>query len=236
MSEVDPPQARWPEEPVPLPGVVSPENGHRTNIELMRQELQATVKWTLAREENAATIILRLSHRVDQESELAQTARSYAARLRLCVARISALMPPEPRVPDHASVLGAVSEAVIQSLDADDAAAVLMKFLRHHAETAPVVLMSAGERLNSRGFERLWQRAARDRARLAKWVENEQQRQAARLDGGSASEGGGEQAPASVREAVEGPGSDDEVRMASPTIDPNIPRIRYNPTQIVRWM
>lgn len=211
--------------------------GRSESTVLIETELQAAVKWHLAREANAADVIQRLSCRVDQSSALAHKARTYGAKLRLLVARIEALLPAEPRIPENASALGGCSEAVIQSLDAKAAASMLVQFLLHHAQTPSVVLMHAGERLRSKGFERLWQRAAREREKIAEWARQEQ----CRLSEGAGPPvtEPGQKGPPAQPEAGAATGdvraSDDGAAPAAGTAS-GVPRISYNPPQIVRWM
>lgn len=236
MSEKESPQPRSLEVASPRAAAAGPVHAKT----LIESELQDMVRWHLAREANAADIIQRLSYRVDQESELAERARTYGARLKLLVARIAALIPPKPAVLEDTSALGICSEAVIQSLDAETAARLLRQFLLHHAQAPSVVLMTAGERLRSKGFERLWQRATRERERIAKWVEKQERRLAERpapparqVDcwRAPARSDAGPRAPA-VRKADE----DDDESAGRVAARVTGPRIFYNPPQIVKWM
>lgn len=214
---------------------------------LIERELTEIVRLHLAREAGAADIIQRLSYKIDQDSELAMRAREYAGRLKLLVARISALLPEKTSAEGDAWSPGACSELIIQSLDARTAHSVLRQFILHHAPIPSATLISAGERLRSRGFERLWQRVAREREKVAVWLRE-------------ADEGARED----VREAL----SEERARSVDPSRDDvtddvttdntsgsNVSRgapdnegvavtpapsshgrLFYNPPQIVRWM
>jgi hypothetical protein len=124
----------------------------------------------LAREDDAAATIQRLSYCVESDSELAKKARSYAAELRQLIARLRAALPPDDGIADADSELCGVSEGVIQSLRPEQAATVLIRFLLQHAETTSEILQSAGGKLNSKAVEMLWRQAERERRKIANWA------------------------------------------------------------------
>lgn len=213
----------------PAKGGASLPMGPGDAAAMIQREIQASVKWHLAREANAADIIHRLSYRVGPDSELAGKARGYGARLKLLVARIDALMPAESRTSEHEAALGVCSEAVIHSLDTKAATYMLVQFLLHHAETPSVVLMTAGEQLRSRGFERLWQRAAREREKIGDWVRRKQRD----LIGPQVLEA--RESPSAQSDAG---GAHHSNERSVPAVGTTVavPRILYNPPQIVRWI
>lgn len=134
------------------------------------EELIALVKWSLSREENAAATISRLSYRVEPDSELAKTARTYAAEVRQFATRLRRLLPDEHSTDSREAEIGLVTDAVIQSMSHEKAAEFLIRFLLQHAETASEVLQSAGSRLHSKAAEMLWRKADRERRKLAAWI------------------------------------------------------------------
>ena len=185
----------------PAKGGASLPMGPGDAAAMIQREIQASVKWHLAREANAADIIHRLSYRVGPDSELAGKARGYGARLKLLVARIDALMPAESRTSEHEAALGVCSEAVIHSLDTKAATYMLVQFLLHHAETPSVVLMTAGEQRDLIGPQVLEARES----------------PSAQSDAGGAHHSNERSVPA-----------------VGTTVA--VPRILYNPPQIVRWI
>lgn len=196
-------------------------------------ELHAIVKWTLDREDDAASTIRKLAYRIDGDSELARKARSYAAELHRYVARLKALLPSADKAASEPAALGKVSERVIGSLDRDKATLLLIEFLLQHAETTSAILQSAGSRMNSKEFEMLWRKAEDERRQIAAWIKTDERHQL--------------EAKARAAEAAAPPATSSSIanRAAEPartrparkaTIREQVPRIDYHPRQIVKWM
>ncbi|WP_072390791.1 hypothetical protein [Hyphomicrobium sp. CS1GBMeth3] len=208
---------------------------------LIERELIDIVRWHLAREASAAEIIQRLSYKLDQGSELAERARGYAGRLKLLVARIGALLPGTPVAAPNFFAPGVCSEMIIQSLDAGTARRVLMQFLQHHAPIPSATLISAGERLRSKGFDKLWQRVAREREKIASWLEVEVSLREgpARSPVDARGEDRDQESFASETQPASHASQtlrDDEETGNHMTAPPATARIFYNPPQIVKWM
>ncbi|MGE3231272.1 MAG: hypothetical protein AB7J30_17710 [Hyphomicrobium sp.] len=130
----------------------------------------ALVKWALEREEDAAATICRLAYRIETDSELALTARTYATEVREFATRLRRLLPHGQEDGERDVDIGQVSDSVIQSLPSEKAATFLIRFLVQHAETTSDVLQSAGSQLGSREMDMLWRKADRERRKLAGWV------------------------------------------------------------------
>jgi hypothetical protein len=200
--------------------------------ELVRQEFQAVVRWTLTREENAAITIQKLSYRISQESELAEKSRSYAAALRFYIARIKAHLPPDRRWVDDASTHDILTDQVVLSLDAEKARSVLIRFLLQHAETASESMLFAAEKLNFAAVYRLWRKADSERASIVQWLEEQEN---AEKDRQQKSQLDREQSSGLNREGVtsEEPARNQQFGNFS-AYDGR--RISHNPRQVVIWM
>lgn len=89
--------------------------------------LQVAFKAWLESEADAAAIIHAMSFRVVHKSELATKARNYAARLRLYVARLSALLPPHMQVRYDAFAIPIQSKPALTPRTCEQAAFVLVE-------------------------------------------------------------------------------------------------------------
>jgi len=153
----------------PTAAVMAPARFSGTDARPL-DELMALVKWALEREEDAAATICRLTYRIETDSELAVTARSYATEVREFATRLRRLLPQDQQAGAQEADIGRVSDGVIQSLPREKAATFLITFLVQHAETTSDVLQSAGAKLGSREMDMLWRKADRERRKLAGWV------------------------------------------------------------------
>ncbi len=200
--------------------------------EPVRAELQASIKWALLREQNAAATIEMLVGRISSETELVTKARSYASALKHHVARAKSMLPPDSDRANEVSTQNVLSETVILSLSSKKATDLLVRFLLQHAETVSDAVMFAAERLNSKVMHRLWRRADRARAKLVEWLEKHESLQhrphAETSDNGDAMI---IEAPnTSYQDAAPSPGEKREPE------NPDPHRIHYHPPQIVIWM
>lgn len=207
-----------------------------------RDELHAMVKWTLDREDDAANTIKELSHRIDENSELAKQARRYASQLHTYVERLKAMLPPDDKAHANSAVLGGVCERVIGTLDGDNAKLFLIKFLLQHAETTSAILQSAGDRLNSQDFEALWRRADDERRAIFAWIKAHEARQMEIRARAAAASAAARSAPDATR--VRTPPPTRAATAAEPAFNAERsvatlgggPRISYRPPQTVKWM
>lgn len=238
MSDISTPQAHSPSGPTLTAAAASSAHGERVD------ELHAIVKWTLDREDDAASTIRKLSYRIDGDSELARKARNYAVELHRYVARLKALLPSRDKAASEPSALGNVSERVIGSLDREKATLFLIEFLLQHAETTSAILQSAGGRMNSKGFEALWRKAEGERRQIAAWIKADERHQLevkARAATAPAPAKPSSNASCAVEPAKTGgiPGSAGLANAGlahKATARERVPRIDYHPRQIVKWM
>lgn len=205
----------------------------------LQKELQAVVRDSLARELHAATIIHSLSYRMPQECELATMARAYAVKLRHNLARINAVLPPDVRPRTEAADLDTMTSLIIRSLNPQKATDILVRFLHHHIEASPEMLRPFGEQLRSKGFERLWQRAARERARLAEWLRRThlpEQEAPPRSPPGPRASTALEDDPSLIDEPEDDAPGAGQTQLSYTLPSETAPRIFHRPAQIVKWM
>lgn len=202
--------------------------------------LQAAFAAWLEREAESATIINAMTARVDPRSELALKARNYAARLRLYVIRICALLPDHMRICCGPLLVSSNGKPALTPRTCDQAAFVLVEYLLHHAEDSIEFTLSLRETPVNIAGEKLIRRMIDERRILAHWVKTSgKHRQSRTLSRQGTRIGLGD-----LDADDERPGKQRQV--ASPSItdaaalpDPirNAPsRFAYRPSQTVRWM
>lgn len=205
-------------------------------------ELHAVVKWSLDREDDAASTIQELSHRIDAKSELAKKALGYSAELHRYVARFKALLPPDETNTDSPAQLSPVSERVIGALDRDKATLFLIRFLLQHAETTSAILQSAGGRMNSKGFDALWRQAEDERRKIAAWIgaqerhRIEERARSAAAASPASTKVIGASGSAAVPECASVPKPTPRPAFSAGVIPEGVSRIDYHPPQTVKWM
>jgi hypothetical protein len=60
---------------------------------------------------------------------------------------------------------------VIQTLDPEAAAIILIRYVLQHAEATREILSGVGEGLNARAIEMLCRKAAREKQRIVAWID-----------------------------------------------------------------
>jgi hypothetical protein len=91
--------------------------------------------------------------------------------LRHLTARLEAYLPahlPSTRTRDHEAD---ATKMVIQTLDPEAAAIILIRYVLQHAEATREILSGVGEGLNARAIEMLCRKAAREKQRIVAWID-----------------------------------------------------------------
>ena len=132
--------------------------------------LTPIVNSILDREGDVASVIQRLSYRVDCTCELSQRARSYAIELRRHIARLGAILSRDGAPARERRSLEIKLKTTIEGLPPEEAKLVLIRFLLRHAGTPSEIVSSAGHQPKARMLEMLQRRAERERCRIARWI------------------------------------------------------------------
>jgi hypothetical protein len=134
-------------------------------------QLMARLASTLLTDDHAAVVIRRLAYSVDHKSELSKYARAHAAQLKILSARLEAYLPRvragliATRIGDEHLPVGE-----LRRLDRESATMLLIRYLIQHATATSNLLSGLGEGLNKRAMEILCQKAAKEKAKLASWL------------------------------------------------------------------
>lgn len=203
--------------------------------------LQAAFAAWLEREAESAAIINAMTFRVDPRSELALKARNYAARLRLYVIRICALLPDHMRIHCGPLLVASNGNPALTPGTCNKAAFVLVEYLLHHAEDSIEFTLSLRETPANMAGEKLIRRMIDERRILAHWIKTSGKHRQSRTLSRERTERIG---LGDLDAEDERPGTQQQI--ASPSIsdtaalpDPfrNAPsRFAYRPSQTVRWM
>lgn len=203
--------------------------------------LQLVFKTWLESEADAAAIIHAMSYRVTQSSELSSRARNYASRLRLYVARLSALLPAHMRIPYGSVSVQTRDRRAVTPAACERAASVLVGYLMHHVESLPNVNLDFGSALKTGLCERLLRRMADEREQMARWIRASRQHETGPCH---ASKEEDDEDPEHHPPDPDTKGSEtstscalyDEPSRARAAAWKGRSQISYAPQQIVRWM
>ncbi len=212
------------------------EHAGRTAVEIRRQ---IAFKAWLESEADAAALINAMSFCVGHKSDLAIKARSYASKLMLYVERINGLLPPDLRGRYSALSVKARGNPALTPKSTEQAAFVLVEYLRHHTEEADQIAFPALAAPKSEAGKRLIGKMRRERQELADWIRTAgfhlSSRAPAFAEQDSAGASHGETCPTqSATDAARTEGPPDGP-FANAMFD-ETSRISYNPRQTVRWM
>lgn len=148
----------------------TPDAPHRGDGDL--QSVMAELKWTMARESDAADVIQRLAFRAADSTELGERAKEYAIELKRFSVRLESYLPAQWRSGCMTRIAEAsMTNRALASLDQTTARNVLISYLIQHAKVTTEVLEGVGQGMNAKAIEMLCRKVTREKQRIAAWIE-----------------------------------------------------------------